>query len=181
MKWNEVRGTLEIMGAVLALIFLGGGAGFFYANTLVEWWLPLTIALCAALLFWVLLKGRWARIWPDTYGWLRCLIHFVFFTVGAACVVLGGNFIGADDATLHEEQVSVERKYREKHYRSRRVGRGRYVKGEPYYTYNIEVRFADGRVKTMELPLERYNRIRNGSEIPLRMEKGMLGWPVIKR
>lgn len=181
MKWNEVRSTLGIMAAVLALMVLGGGAAYFYANTLVEWWLPLTIALCAALLAWVLLKGRWERRWPDTYGWLRCAVHFLFFTVLAGFAVLGANYAGADDATLHEEQVAVERKYREKHYRSRRVGRGRYVKGEPYYTYKVEARFADGRLKSFELPLTEYNRTRQGGQMVLGLEEGLLGWPVVKR
>ncbi|MDE6126569.1 MAG: hypothetical protein K2G30_06405 [Muribaculaceae bacterium] len=181
MKWNEVKGTLGIMGCVLAVMATGGGAAFFYANTLVEWWLPLVVALCAALLFWVLMKGAWARWWPGAYGWLRCVAHFAIFAPLAAFVLLGANYAGADDATLHGERVEVERKYREKHYRNRRVGRNRYVKGEPYYTYKVEVRFADGRLKTLDYPLERYNCVRQGAPLTLEMEAGLLGWPVIRR
>lgn len=181
MKWNEVKGTLGIMAWVLALMVFGGGAAFFYANTLVEWWLPLAVALCAALLAWVLMKGWLERRWTDAPGWERFAGHFPLSLLLAGFVILGANYAGADDATLHEEQVSVERKYSEKHYRSRRVGRGRYARGEAYYEYKVEVRFADGRGKSFELPLSEYNRVRRGGTMTLRLERGMLGWPVIKR
>ncbi len=180
MKWNEVKGTLAIMGAVFALMVAGGAVAFFYGRTLVEWWLPLTISLCAALLLWVLLKEKWARRWPDTYGWLRCALHFLYATVLSGALLLGVNFAAADDATLHDEPVEVLRKYRTKHHRSRRVGRNRYAKGEPYYKYKFDARFADGRVKTLEVPLKRYNTLRQGSTIGLPLETGLFGWPVIE-
>ena len=181
MKWSETKGTLGIMAVVFALMVLGGGAAFFYTKTLVEWWLPLGVAFCAALLLRVVFRGALSRRLTELPRWLRDAVQVACLTVAAGFAVLGMNYAFADDATLHEEQVTVERKFSEKHYRSRRVGRGRYTKGEHYYVYRIAVRFTDGRTKTFDLPMERYNRVRQGAPLALKVETGLLGWPVIRK
>lgn len=53
--------------------------------------------------------------------------------------------------------------------------------GEPYYVYDLNLQFADGRTKSIRVEAAQYNRTRTGATLTLLMEKGLLGWPVIMR
>lgn len=53
--------------------------------------------------------------------------------------------------------------------------------GEPYYVYDLNLRFSDGRTKSIRVDAARYNRTRTGATLTLPMERGLLGWPVITR
>lgn len=53
--------------------------------------------------------------------------------------------------------------------------------GEPYYVYDLNLRFSDGRTKSIRVEAAQYNRTRTGATLTLPMERGLLGWPVITR
>ena len=59
------------------------------------------------------------------------------------------------------------------------MGRNRYRRGNPYYKYILRVRFDNGRLKEIEVPLKRYNRTRTGGKMTLDLETGLWGYPVI--
>lgn len=90
------------------------------------------------------------------------------------------NFAFSSESSRHEEKAVVIRKYKEKHYRSKRVARNRYVRGEPYYEYYISLEYGNGRTKPMLVKIERYNRIRTGDTISVPIERGLFGLSVIK-
>lgn len=173
--------TLRIIVIVVLLMAFSGGAVYFYANTIVEWWLPTAISVAGALILWVPLKKMWARGWPDGAVVVRLLVHLVILTALIECSLLAANSIGADTAATVEQSAQVVRKYEQKQYRSRRLGTRRYIKGEPYYTYHIELLLPDQRRKTLTLSREHYNRVAQNRPYPLTIAPGLLGWPVIMR
>ncbi|MDE6097966.1 MAG: hypothetical protein K2L80_09780 [Muribaculaceae bacterium] len=123
------------------------------------------------------------RFWQWVTGisgrFLCCVFHTLFFTVFVSGMLLGLNFVLADTECLPVVEAEVAAKYSETRYRSRRVGRNRYVKGEPYKVYKVEFVLDDGRSKKFQVPLSRYNRLRQGSVAELHMGGGALGIPII--
>lgn len=173
MKKN---GRLKVaLTAIAGCACLGAGL-FFFDHTLVEWWLPVVVAVAAAILVTGLLimllssRGR-------QYDIMTVIGSFLFSGSIAYALFLGGNFIFASESSFHEENVTVENKYsKEKH----SGGGGRYNRGSrrTYYTYHLLVEFPSGKRKEMDVPLERYNRIRTGSSITLQCRKGLFGMTV---
>ncbi len=75
----------------------------------------------------------------------------------------------------------VERLYTETHHRSKRVGRNRYVKGEPYKVYYMEVSLPGGWRKPIHLDRARYSATHLGDTIAIPVGRGLFGLSVIKR
>lgn len=170
------QGRLSIaLTAIAGCACLGAGF-FFFDHTLVEWWLPVVVAIAAALvvtgLLIVLLASK-----GKSYDFLTVIGSFLFSGSIAYATFLGGNYLFASESSLHDEKVTVECKYsKEKH----SGGGGRYNRGprRTYYTYHLLVEFPSGRQKEIDVPLERFNRIRNGSTLTLQCRKGLFGMTV---
>lgn len=181
MAEDSRKGLIQHIVLGLTAIAAGAMAVFLYANTLVEWWVPASITAMAAAALWMPLKGAW-REWLQTEsGWTPAVTHFAAFILGGCTLLLALNYFGADSSTIHREEVTVVSKETHKRHHSRRVGRRRYTTGEPYYVYDLNLQFADGRTKSLRVEAARYRRTRTGATLTLPMEKGLLGWPVIMR
>ncbi len=169
---------LVIIGFIV--IILAGGCMSLYQRTLIDWWWPVGITALLALMSAAAMYPRWRRL----TGTDSKILNFICHTVVSFTLILFAffavNYFFADDTTIHPEQVTVERKYREKRNRTRRVGRRSYTTGEVYYEYYMEIRFSNGRIKSVPVPRERYSRIRTGSTLTFHVEMGNLGVPVIK-
>ncbi|MDE5808316.1 MAG: hypothetical protein K2H76_09375, partial [Muribaculaceae bacterium] len=87
------------------------------------------------------------------------------------------NYAGASKERI--EKVEIASRYREQHYQSRRVGKNRYVRGNPYYEYYINVILPSGKEKKLQIPYSAYSRMKSGMEINLSFSKGCLGADVI--
>lgn len=127
------------------------------------------------------LKGAWRKWLKPESAWTPAVTHFAAFILGGVALLLSLNYFGADSSTIHREEVTVVSKETHKRHHSRRVGRRRYTTGEPYYVYDLNLRFSDGRTKSIRVEAAQYNRTRTGATLTLLMEKGLLGWPVIMR
>ena len=171
--------NLRIAGAVILVMFMGGISIYLYGITIVNWWIPVGIALFLAIGFWLLFYPVWQRLAPEIPAAARCILHLITATIVLSAFILGLNRYGAPSDASHEVKATVSKKYQEKRNRSRRVGRGRYVKGEEYYVYCIVYTLPDGRDKTMEVSVDRYLRIPLNSTVPLHLSPGLFGWPVI--
>lgn len=166
-------GLLVVAGVMLAL------SVSLYGDTLVKPWVPFGIAALIGIGS-IAFSGVWGALTGTSKRWANALYGIVVVGAIASFAIIGGNYFFADDSTAHIENVAVVGKYREKHYKSRRVSRRVYTRGAPYYTYHVTVEFADGRRKSLKVPLKRYNRIRNGSMRELTLQTGLFGMPVIK-
>lgn len=179
-KGNKKR-VAGLVALILVVAAAGGLDAFLYANTLVDLWIPLSVSVVAAAILWFPLRGAWHKRLHTESLWGPLAAHSAAVVFAGFTILLAANYFGADDSTIHREEATVVSKESHKRHHSRRVGRRRYTTGQPYYVYDLNLRFAGGRTKSMRVDAQRYNRTRTGSTIILPMEKGLLGWPVIMR
>lgn len=131
-----------------------------------------------------LASGLWlwklSRYLTDCSKRLPNLIcHTILFTILFTALFYILNYTCADRGASYTETVTITAKQTSVHYHSRRVGRNRYTKGEPYNVYNIKIQFKDSTERSFRVPLSKYNKYRNGADIELSMAKGLFGAPVI--
>lgn len=178
-KSTNTPASVAIVVLVVVWLLAGGLAMALYSRTLVELWIPVATCSVLSLLSGVWLWKPWQRL-TDSESMLPNFICHFFFSL----VIFLGFFFAANrflaSGPDYEERVRVERKYSEKKYRSRRVGRNRYARGEAYYEYYAEIRLGDGRTKQLKLPLATYNNTRSGSTMTLHLRRGFFGLPVIE-
>lgn len=170
---------LALVGLVFVLIAAIGAYLGLASITLIAWWIPLIVSLVLAAISGTVL---W-RLWQQLNGidsiapnFIAHIVFFTFFLTGAFYVI---NFICRDESNPQKVTAVVLEKYREKHYRSQRVGRNRYVRGNPYYEYCIEVRLENGEDKKISLPFKTYKGVKPDKEITLSLAKGGLGADVL--
>lgn len=156
-------------------------ASVIHANTVVNGWIVISGCLALALVSGVTL---W-RLWPKVTGTGKVWINYIMQVVVACAFFLLlfyiPNSVFSDKSTNHEEKAVAERVYSKTHYRTRRISRRTYGRGEPYYKYYVDLRFENGSRKSLEIPLKQYNRTRKGDTLRIDIEKGLYGFPVIIR
>lgn len=171
--------ALKILGFVLILILMGGIAIYLYSITIVKWWIPVVVASVISLGLWWIVNPIWVRALPEIPAIGRFVIHILTVTIFLTGAVLGANRLGARHDSVEDLTATITKKYQEKRYHSRRVGRGRYVKGEHYYVYFIVLTLPDGKEKTQEVNPDTYIHTAINSEMQLKIATGLLFWPVI--
>ncbi len=157
------------------LIFAVGGIVSFARLTISDWRIPACV--CAVIGIFSaplqqLLRARMAL-------WLRCLIQAVAVTVICLFGYYLINFITAQQAPVRFDDVLVTRVYREKHYKSKRVGRRHYTRGAPYWVYCMDIELADGRQKSVTISQRRYKLVDAGDTVGLASRRGIFGKDVI--
>lgn len=173
MKKHIFVSVLLVLIAVAAL----GLAMALHRNTLIDWWVPAAICFAPAVVLAALLSKKMLGFISAPFS--RLAGFALFF-----CVLLGGfyslNYYKADPASAESRQATVVGKYTEEHYHTRRISRNRAVRGQPYTVYFISLELPGRRIKHMEVSPGEYAKVRSGQSLPLEIEKGLLGVPVIK-
>ena len=168
----------RIFVVLLVLISYGAAIGL-QGLTLVRWWVPVLVCVIVAAGSGAVLWRWWPRITGIGAPWVNYVCHVVVGVGVLLVLVMLANraFSGGEERTV---AVRVERKYTETHYRQKRVGR-RYVRGEPYKVYYIEVSFPTGQRKAFGVTTGQYQRVWKGAELHVKVGRGALGMPVIDR
>lgn len=180
-KWQPIRHGMCIVVLVIFVFACYGIALALHRKTIVTAWIPACMSFIIAALLSIKLYPIWRLVTQSTGFVKNYLCSLVVMTGLIVALFYGSNFIWSDPSSQHVEQATVERRYSETHYRTKRVNR-RYVKqGEPYNVYYIEIAFSNGKHKTQPVTLKQFNHIRVGNKIPLYMEKGLFSFPVIKK
>lgn len=169
--------ALALVAVVFLFILSLGAVITLLEYTLIRWWIPILCAGVFAVATGTILWKVWRRLTGSGSFPLNYAIHIIFTTFFLAGLYLTINFTGK--SSMRKEEVTVESKVREKHYRSRRVGRNRYVRGNPYYEYYVKVKMDDGSIRKVRVNYHPYLNIRSGEELTLSISKGALGLPVI--
>lgn len=156
------------IGAIIAL----------QSITMIRWWIPLVGAAVLSFASGTTLWRIWRKLTTSDRFLPNFILHSVFFTFFLTTLFFSLNAIFTSENT-RKEDAFVESKYREKHHRSRRVGRNRYVTGPAYYEYYITVKLKTGETRNIELPWETYQGIKNESDITLSFKKGLFGADVL--
>lgn len=150
-----------------------------HERTLINPLLPagcgLALGLATGLWLW-----KWSRYITDCSKIVVNMVcHTILTTILLTSLFYIINYTCADRSSSYTETVTITSKHTSVHYHSRRVGRNRYTKGEPYNVYDIDIQFNDSTERSLRVPLSKYNKYRNGAEIRITMAKGLLGAPVI--
>ena len=180
-KSNKQRFSTMRVVALVFLTFIGYGAAIsLSARTMI--WFPAVVLTSFAI---AALLGVAIAVRRGGFLGIRNRI----LASGVAALILTGvlsgafltlNYVFTADGSAHTERVAVTRKYREKHYRSKRVSRNRYTRGEPYYEHCIDIEFDNGKVCQIKLGMEKYRRVSTGDTLQATIEKGLFGFPVMK-
>ncbi|MDE6297053.1 MAG: hypothetical protein K2L89_04325 [Muribaculaceae bacterium] len=179
MKKFTIARTIALVILVFILIGSLGAYIGFASITMIKWWIPLLFSGVIALATGTVLWRKWQILTEIDSFAINFISHLIFASIFLTGLLYTLNYIGSACSTPYTEKAMVTEKYREKHYQSRRVGRNRYVRGNPYYEYYIEVRFNNGKDKKIQLPYKTYNLIKSGKEINLSISKGWLGAGVL--
>lgn len=149
--------------------------------TMISFPIAVGVSLIAAALAGITLLPVWQR-WS---GLSNPALNVLLATVILGGVISAGfyvsNFAFAKEETSHTEKAVITKKYRETRYRSKRVGRNRYVRGEQYYEYYFDVEYSNGRIKPMIVNAKRYSKARTGDTITVNIQQGLYGFAVVKR
>lgn len=175
------KGNIIIMIILTtAIILLLGLASVLQRNTIIDWWIPTGACALLALPCGYLIKGLIGKlthfekpIWNILAG---AMLSFAII-IG---LLYSLNYYKSDLASEYKYSAEVVNKYSRENYRVQRVSRNRVRRGEKYWVYYICIRLEDGRIKKMEVPVSEYLKIRVGTHIPLQMQTGFFGIPVIK-
>nr|MDE6490275.1 DUF2500 domain-containing protein [Muribaculaceae bacterium] len=104
------------------------------------------------------------------------------YVAGALCyfAITGGNYYFADSTTSITEQAIITGKHSETRDRYRRIGRHRRIKNGTTTSYYITVLHSNGTERDMQVTRQEYNRARKGGQKTITLQKGLLGFTVIK-
>lgn len=164
---------------MIAMI-MSGLAFALHANTLIDWWIPLSICLPLAMPSGFLLKGFMRRI-TDLKNPVWNILAGIIFSFA---VLIGSfytlNYYFSDETTESECTVTVVKKFSEEHYHTRRISRNRVIRGNKYRVYYMNVELQNGKVKKLEIPLSKFNKIKKGAPLILPTQTGLFGIPVLK-
>lgn len=127
-----------------------------------------------------------ARLWRTITGWesvvWNALLHIVALSALLSAVILSVNYFCARNENFISEKVIVEEKIRKTEYTSRRISRRVYTRGNPYYVYEVELRFLSpdfaGKDKTVRISKKLYDSVRRGDTATVSLGHGALGMPV---
>lgn len=181
--------TFVIITASLAVIVFYGIALTLFGMTLVSpvWIVSAAVVLAAvtALALW----SRWQWLTRTQNVVVNVGCHLVAATGLFMAVILGVNYYGRHTGESYTVGAEIERVYAETRYRSKRVSRRHYTRGEPYKVYFMDVKLPDGRVRKRSISLRRYNRYAWSSHrrrprpdsVSLTMTPGALGLTVMER
>lgn len=151
----------------------------FQIYTLTQWWIPLTACLAAGALL-SAFAWKWLRRATGSESFLPNFLWSTAFWTGVLLAAFYAlNFSFADDDSRHVEKGVVTRRYYHNRQRTRRVGRRYVATGETYKVHYIEVEFANGKKKEIEIPSGRVHKFHDGDSLEFELSKGLLGVPVI--
>ncbi|MDE6247138.1 MAG: hypothetical protein K2M41_04770 [Muribaculaceae bacterium] len=121
------------------------------------------------------------RKWTGINNLSLCiLIGGIFMTGIFASIFYTSNMLYADHDSEYTEKACVVRKYQETHYKSKRITRKTYARGEPYQEYYIELNYSNGMTRSLLIKRSIYKYIHKGDSIDIKFQRGILGIPVIK-
>lgn len=173
----------RVLVLVLLVFLLIAGIGAYIgllSITMIAWWIPLLFSSVIAAATGTVLWTKWEKLTEINSFAVNFILHIIFFSFFLTGVLYFLNFIGSVNRPPHKAEATVVEKYKEKHYTSRRIGRNRYVRGNPYYEYYMEVELPSDKRRKIQLPYKTYQKIKTDRDITLSFSKGWLGVDVIQ-
>lgn len=182
MKKSVSAARYFLIGLLIIALFISiGGSMAIYSNTIVKPWIPTAGAAIIASVSVPVCARWWKFVTQCSQLWVNGLCHVIFTGSLLLFSFYFCNFYFARRETIHAERAVIERLYSETHYKTKRISRRTYGRGEPYQQYYMEVRLEDGRTKNLSVKFDDYRRLKKMDTVQLKMERGLWGIPVIRR
>lgn len=151
-----------------------------YKQTLIEWWIPVAIAVGVAVLLAYPMGRVWGCLSGFSIGWLNRVFGFLIVWALSYFGFLAVNSWCGDASLNYEARAVVVEKRQSVHSRSHRAGRHRYTSRGSYYKYHFMLRFEDGALKEMEVKSKEYMKAKShGDSLTVVMRQGCFGFPVV--
>lgn len=174
-------GTQILIGfLVLVAIICYAGAAVVHDDTLVAWWIPALVSFVLAAASGLTMWRLWKRLTSSGKILPNYICHVIFAGGIFLLAFYSTNYVLSRESTAREETAVVEKKFTKTRHHRQRVSRRVYRQGSPYKVYYFDLRFDNGKEKTVNVSSRRYNRTRSGSQITTNVETGFFGIPVIK-
>lgn len=164
-----------VLGLIAMIVYAGGVA--LISLTLVPAWLPWIVAVILAVATGLWGRKAVGRMCGISAMWLNYLIYVVMATGVLAFALLLANRLGAGER--EPVQVEVTRVYSETRYHSKRVSTRRYIRGDPYKVYYIDVCLEGGITKPVSVNVNTFRKMRKGRYVELALRPGALGFKVL--
>ena len=159
---------------ILVVISSCGMGCVIYNKTLIEWWIPIAVALALALVTTPFYR-RWSWLMSsDKIANLLC--HWICIGSIGYIAFLGGNYWFSHSD--YQEKALIEGKYQKKIKKVRLQGR-RYITEGFRMEYYLLLVFNNGETKMLEVPLALYKRSKKGNTRTIGLREGYFGFPVV--
>jgi len=155
------------------------GAISLIQNTLIDWRVPFAASAALAALTGTVGWKMWCWFTSSGRFLWNYIVHVVAFTGIFAAIFFIGNFASADRQSAHYEKAEVERVYHKVQYRTKRIRKNRYGRGEPYNVYYMQIRLENEMVKNLKISFAKYRKTGKGDTVKIPVAKGCFGVPVI--
>lgn len=171
----------KIIISLLAAFLCYGAIMGLSSATLISPWFPVGTALLFSAITGIAFAHKWEKFTNTASFIPNYICHLIAVTgvLGASFYII--NYAFTDSSTTHTVKAVVERRYTETHYKSKRIRRNVYGRGEPYKVYYMELRFENGMKKSRLIDIKRFNRLRKGDTVNVDIARGALYVPVIKK
>lgn len=170
---RAVFGTILLI--VVVMLYVGTYA--MLHETLMPAWVPFMPAGIVALATGLLCAKWWRVLTGSRKRWINYCAHTAALTGVLAFAIVVSNKVFANPSPV-KASVTVERIYNETHYKSKRVTRRRYTRGEPYKVYYAEIRFDNGQLRDCHIPKRVYDKLSCKRPAIIEMQEGFFGYPV---
>ena len=177
---DKARWTAVVLLSVV-LIFLTGSIIVFLCDTIVNPWLFFGIIAVPALGSGLVLAPRWRRLTGIGNYALNFVVNGLVIGIVLSALFLGINYFTADFDGGEPLRGIVGHKYEKTRYRTKRVSRRTYTRGEPYKVFFLQIDLTETGPRDFEVRRELYNSVRNGDTVTYREARGALGMEVIRR
>lgn len=170
-----LRVTVGIILAVITAVCLVGTMTM-VKYIFVSWLIPVGIGFGIAAISGLTMQRMWRWLTGKQGFLLNYLCHVLFFTSIISMGLLICNYCLPTQKEVRHEKCVITRVYREKHYRTKRINRRVYTRGEPYYLYMANIQLADGRDIPVDIGFDRYRYLHKGDSVRVSLCKGFFGW-----
>ncbi|MDE7426941.1 MAG: hypothetical protein K2M79_04000 [Muribaculaceae bacterium] len=175
-----------VAGVALAVtgLTLVAGSVVMLQDVISPWWQPISVGVSGGLLVTVgtgMLLQRFSAYCRNLPVRVRVLSALVLWLFAASAIMAGLLFWNSYTAVQdgNETHAIVEKRYTKTRYRSRRISRKVYVRGNPYKVYFTDIVFPDGEKATVETNFKSYKALRKSDTVQITRGTGVMGWEVL--
>lgn len=173
---GRLAGRIILGGVIFSITLMAyAGSSIMLDQLFVAWYLPIGIALAFGVVSGIALLPFWRWLTSMPQPWINIGANIIVMTgVLLIALLFINNTCG--EGEIRSEMGIVEKVYRETHYHSRRVSKGVYARGAPYYVYKGKIALSDGNMVDIRLKFKEYQALSKNDTLNVKIRRGYFGW-----